>query len=299
MFNHDELVSWRKIADEYHSNSKLAHDLEYPCRPLDPVEYLRRSCINAHWPHKILLSVTIELLRYGFATSPDKPETEDLEIELICAILQNRNFKPRDCTEDAVRFHFENFNFPALTHIISKLSQYETKALQEPSTYEPKLPKYDAFKISIQAIMTGELLNKDVSDQPFNMSGLITTLRRIVGLARVQHFAALYGDCPNLRKKLKEDFSTWEGYKEAQAFDDCVVEAVCASAQYDIYRMYGARTWEEITYCQKIFNDVGYHGIWKGAPAPFPWTKESEPSTQSLHGNRSTQTPHWMNTCYI
>ena len=278
MSNHCELVSWGKIADEYHSNSKLANGLEYQCKPLDPVEYLRRSCVNANWPNKILLSVTIELLRHDIATSSDKPKTEDLKIERICTILQNRRFKPGDCTEDAVRFHFENFNFPALTHIISKLSKYKTKALQEPSTYEPEHPIYDAVKISIQAIQSGKLVNKDVSDQPFDMSGLITTLRRILGLARVQHFTELHGPCPNLRQKLKEGLSTWEGYLEAKEFDDFVFAAVCASAQHDVYRQYSARTPEEVTYCKKIFNDVGYHGVWEGAPAPFPWAMEGEPT---------------------
>ena len=177
-----------------------------------------------------------------------------------------------------MRYHYENFKFPALTNIISKLSNYETKALQEPSTYEPEHPFYDAFEISIQAIMSGKLLHKDISDQPFNMSGLITTLRRIVGLARTQHFTALYGHSPNLRKKLKEKSIAWEGYQEAKEFDDHVFAAVCASAQHDIYRKYSATTSEEIIYCQKIFNDVGYHGIWEGAPAPFPWMKESEPT---------------------
>ncbi len=265
------------MADEHHSNSKLARDLEYPCRPLDPAEYLRRCCVNTHWPNKILLSVTIELLRHWFTTFPEEFETEDLEIELICTILQDRRFKPRDCTENAVRFHFEKFNFPALTHIISKLSEYETKALQDPSTYEPEHPIYDAFEICIQAIMSGELLKKEVSDQPFDMSGLITTLRRILGLARIQHFTALYGRSPNLRKKLKEKFVTWPGYEKAKNFDNHVFAAVCASARQDVYGKYGATTSEEITYCQKIFNDVGYHGIWEGAPAPFPWTNESGP----------------------
>ena len=94
----------------------------------------------------ILLSVTIELLRHYLATSPDMSETEDRdtsdtedyvvsetqEIEWICTILQNRRFKPGDCTEDAVRYHFENFKFPALTHIKSTLSTYGTKDEQEP-----------------------------------------------------------------------------------------------------------------------------------------------------------------------
>lgn len=266
-----KLVSWGTIADEHHSNSALVCDREYPSRLLDLVDYFRRSCINANWPNKILLSVTIELLRHQFATSPNKFETGDLEI-LICGILQDRRFKSEDCTDDAVRFHFENFNFPALTHIISKLSKYETKALQEPSTYESKHPTYDAIEISIQAIMSGQLLEKDIIDQPFNMSGLMTTLWRILGLARVQHFTELYGRCPNLRRKLKEKSITWHGYLEAKEFDDYVFGAICASAQHDVYKKYGAKTSEEITYCQKMFNDVGYHGIWQGAPAPFPWT---------------------------
>ena len=259
------------MADECHSSSKDAQDLEYPSRLLDLVEYFRRSCINANWPNKILLSVTIELLRHQFATSPNKLETGDLEI-LICGILQDRRFKPEDCTDDAVRFHFENFNFPALTHIISKLSKYETKALQEPSTYESKHPTYDAIGISIQAIMSGQLLDKDILDQPFDMSGLMTTLRGILGLARVQHFTELYGRCPNLRRKLKEKHPTWEGYLEAKEFDDYVFGAIFTSALHDVYKKYGATTSEEISYCQKIFNDVGYYGIWEGAPAPFPWT---------------------------
>ena len=41
-------------------------------------EGLCRSSINARWPkNKILLSVTIELLRHHLATSPDMSETED------------------------------------------------------------------------------------------------------------------------------------------------------------------------------------------------------------------------------
>lgn len=55
-------------------------------------EAVRRSWINALWPkNKILLGVTIELLRHWLATLI-MSETE--EIELICAILQNRNLKP-------------------------------------------------------------------------------------------------------------------------------------------------------------------------------------------------------------
>ena len=48
--------------------------------------------------------------------------------------------------------------------------------------------------------------------------------------------------------------------------------------QQAVQAEYRANTLEEITYCQKIFNDVGYHGIWVAAPAPFPWTKESGPT---------------------
>ena len=173
----------------------------------------------------------------------DTPETEDddmsesQEIEWICTLLRNRRFNPDDCTEDAVRNHFEHFNFPALTHIIHTLSMYETKDAQEPSTYEPDHPIYDAIDISIQAIMSGQLYDKEVLDQPFNMSGLITTLRRIVGTARVQHFTTLYGRCPKLEEKLKEGAPTWEGYEEAVAFDDFVFEAVCTEAQNDMYEM--------------------------------------------------------------
>ena len=173
----------------------------------------------------------------------DTYETDDLlmsetqEIEWICTILQSRRFNHDDCTEDAVRHHFENFNFPALSHIISTLSTYETKDEQEPTTYESEHPIYDAIDISIQAILSGQLYDKEVLDQPFNMSGLITTLRRIVGTARVQHFTTLYGRCPNLEEKLKRGAPTWEGYEEAVAFDDFVFEVVCNSAQNDIYEM--------------------------------------------------------------
>ena len=253
-------VSWGEVADEYHSNSKLAQDPKHTCRPLHPADYHQRSSMDAEWPKdKILLSVTVELLRHYLVKSPDICETEDHdaaetedqdgsetedhvvseteEIEWICALLRNRRFKPSDCTEDAVRYHFENFNFPALTHIISTLSTYETKDAQEPTTYQPEHPIYDAFDISIQAIMSGQLFDKEVLDQPFNMSGLITTLRRIVGTARVQHFTTLYGRCPNLEEKLKEGAPTWEGYEEAVAFDDFVFEAICTLVQNDIYEM--------------------------------------------------------------
>ena len=250
--------------------------MKQTCRPLDPADYLQRSSINAEWPkNKILLSVTIELLRHYLATSQDMSETEDhdmsktddlimsetQEIKWICTLLQNRRFKPGDCTEDAVRYHFENFKFPALTHIISTLSTYETKDEQEPSTYEPEHPIYDAFDISIQAIMSGQLYDKEVSDQHFNMSGLITTLRRIVGTARVQHFTMLYGPCHDLEEKSKEKAPTWDGYGKAVEFDDFVFDAVCTSAQNDIYEMYNATTLGEKAYCEKISNNVGYHGI--------------------------------------
>lgn len=257
------------MADMKHSKYKLARDLEYSSMPLDPAEYLWRSCFNTHWPHKILLSVAIELLRYHYSTLPDEFENEDQEIELIAATLQHRRLNPADCTEDAVRFHYENFNFPALTHIISKLSKYETD--------DPEHPIYDAYDISVQAIVTGELLNKDISDQPFDMSGLITTLRRILEIARIQNFTTLHGHCPNLSQKLAEGRITWQGYEEAKDSDDRAFEFLLASAQQDVHMEYNSTTWEEITYCQKIFNDVGYHGIWAGAPALFPWTKETGP----------------------
>ena len=261
-----------------HSKYKLARDLEYPRMPLDPAEYLWRSCFNAHWPNYILLSVVIELLRHYYTTIPGEFETEDEEIELICATLQNRRLNPADCTEDAVRFHFENFDFPALTHIISNLSKYETHALQDPSTDEPGHPIYDGFHISVQAILAGELLDKDIPDPPFDMSGLTTTLREILDIARIHHFTSLYGRCPNLRQKLEEGRITWQGYEKAKEFDHSVFKSICESAQQDVYTKYHATTWEEKSYCQKIFNDVGYHGIWGGTPAPFPWTKESGPT---------------------
>ena len=242
---------------------------------MDPAEYLWRSCFNANWPNKTLLSVTIELLRHYYTTIPDEFETEDQEIKLIYATLQNRRLNPADCTEDAVRFHFENFNFPALTHIISKLSKYETEELQDPSTDEPGHPIYDGIHISVQAILAGELLDQDIPDQPFDMSGLTTTLRNILDVARIHHFTSFYGRCPNLRQKLVEGRITWQGFEKAEEFDDTVFKFICGSAQHDVYTKYSATTLEEKTYCQKIFNDVGYHGIWAGAPAPFPWTKES------------------------
>ena len=266
------------MADLNHSKYKPARDLEYPSMPLDPAEYIWRSCFNAHWPNKTLLSVIVELLRHYHTTIPEEFETEDEEIELIYATLQNRRLNPADFTEDAVRFHFENFNFPALTHIISKLSTYETEELQDPSTNEPGQPLYDAIHISVQAILAGELLDKDIPDQPFDMSGLTTTLRNILEVARIHHFTSLYGRCPNLRQKLEEGRITWQGYKEAKEFDDRAFEFIRASTQQDVNLKYNATTWEEITYCEKIFNDVGYHGIWAGSPAPFPWKKEAGPT---------------------
>ena len=246
--------------------------------PLDPAEYLWRSCFNAHWPNKTLLSVTIELLRHYHATIPGEFRTEDEEIVQIYATLQNRRLKPPDCTVDAVRFHFENFNFPALTHIICKMSRFETEALQDPSTNEPESPIYDGIHISVQAILAGELLDKDIPDLPMNMSGLTTTLREILDIARIHHFTSRYGRCPNLRQKLEEGRITWQGYEEAKEFDDRVFEFIRASAQEDVNLKYNAKTLEEITYCQKIFNDVGYHGKWGRTPAPFPWTRESGPT---------------------
>lgn len=288
-----------ELADEYHSNSRLAHDMNFPCTPLDRADYHRRSSINLHWPkNQILLSVTIQLLRHYLATAPEISETEDdvesetddvdmsetedhvvsetddivmsetEEIKWICTVLQNKRFKPEDCTEKAVKFHYDNFNFPALTHIISKLSTYETEPLHI----------YDGFEICVQAIMSGQLMNKEVSDQPFDMSGLTTTLRRILGIARVQHFTFVYGKCHNLRKKWEEKLPTWEGYNDAEEFDNHVLEEVCTSALDDIYNMYDPKTRQEKAFCWKIFNDVGYHEIWEGAPAPFPWTNTSQPT---------------------
>ena len=272
--NHCESGACGKMADMNHSKYNVARDEEHPYRPLDPAEYLRRSCFNAHWPNKILLSVSIELLRHYYTTVPGNFETEEEEIELIYTTLQNRRLKPSDCTEDAVRFHFKNFNFPALTYIISKLSNYEIEALQDLNTDEPEHPIYGAFHISVQAILTGQLLDKDISDQPFDMSGLTTTLRRILEIARIQQFTALHGHCPNLSQKLEEGRITWQGYEEAKKIDDDMIEKICGLAQRNVATKYSATTSEEKTYCQKIFNDVGYHGIWGGEPAPFPWTKE-------------------------
>lgn len=199
--------------------------------PLDPAEYLWRSCFNAHWPNKTLLSVTIELLRHYYATLPKKFETEEEEIVQIHAELQIRRLKPADCTLDAVRFHFENFNFPAFTHFIYKMSKYETEELQDPSTNEPEHPMYDGVHISVQAVLAGELLDKDIPDQPMNMSGLTTTLREILNIARIHHFTSVYGRSPNLRQKSAEGRRTWHGYKEAKEFDDRVFQYIHASAQ--------------------------------------------------------------------
>ncbi|KAK0512919.1 hypothetical protein JMJ35_004936 [Cladonia borealis] len=66
--------------------------------------------------------------------------SETQEIEWICILLQNRRFKPGDCTEHAVRYHFENFKFPALTHIISTLSTYEPRMNRSPSFSEGDIP---------------------------------------------------------------------------------------------------------------------------------------------------------------
>ena len=253
------------MADINHSKYELARGLEYSSMPLDPAEYLWRSCFNANWPNKVLLSVVIELLRHHYTTLPDEFENEDQEIEQIANTLQNRRLNPADCTEEAVRFHFENFNFPVLTHIISKLSKYETD--------EPEHPIYDAYDISVQAILSGELSNKEISDQPLDMNGLIRTLRKILEIARIRQFTMLHGHCPNLSQKLAEGRITWEGYEEAKDSDDRPLQFLLARAWVDVQMEYNATTGEEITYCQKIFNDVGYLGIWPGAPAPFPWTK--------------------------
>ena len=252
--------------------------MEDPSMPLDPAEYLWRSCFNAHWPNKTLLSVTIELLRHYYTTLPENFETEEEVMVQIYAELQIRRLKPPDCTVDAVRFHFENFNFPAFAHFISKMSKYETEELQDPSTVEPGQPIYDGVPICVQAILTGQLLDKDIPDQPMNMSGLTTTLREILNIARIQHFTSVYGRCPNLHQKLEEEHMTWYGYEEAKEFDDRVFEYIRASAQQDVLMKYNATTSEEITYCQKIYNDVGYHGMWGDKSAPFPWTREGGPT---------------------
>ena len=267
------------MADMNHSKYELACGLEYSSMPLDPAEYLWRSCFNAHWPNKVLLNVVIELLRHHYTTLPDEFENEDQEIELIAATLQHyQRLNPADCTEDAVRFHYENFNFPALTHIISELSKYETD--------EPEHPIYDAYDISVQAILSGELSNKEISDQPFDMSGLITTLRRILEIVRIQQFTTLHGHCPNLSQKLAEGRITWQGYEEAKDSDHRPFEFLLTRARLDVQMEYNATTWEEITYCQKIFNDVGYYGIPVGSPAPFPWTKETR-STFAMTRSRA------------
>ena len=249
------------MADMNHSKYELARGLEYSSMPLDPAEYLWRSCFNANWPNKVLLSVAIELLRRHYTTLPDEFENEDQEIEQIANTLQTLILNPADCTEEAVRFHYENFNFPALTHIISELSKYETD--------EPERPIYDAYNICVQAILSGELSNKEISDQPFDMSGLITTLRKILEIARIQQFAVLHGHCPNL---------SWQGYEEAKDSDDRPLQFLLARAWVDVQMEYKATTGEEITYCEKIFNDVGYLGVRAEAPAPFPWTKETRPT---------------------
>ena len=116
--------------------------------------------------------------------------------------------------------------------------------------------------------MTGQLLHKDVSDQPFDMSGLTTTLRRILDYARTQNFTEVYGrNAP------------WDGFQEAEEFDSYAIAEVYTSVLNDVYDICDAKTPEEKTYCQTIFHDVGYHGIrdiW--APAPIPWWKVSEPT---------------------
>ena len=193
-------------------------------------------------------------------------ETE--EIKHICDIFQNGKFRPVDWSEDAVRYHFQNFNFPALTHIMTELSKYETRDLQEPSTYEEDKPNYDGIEISIQAIWAGQLLNKDVSDQPFDMNGLTTTLRRILDWARKHNFTEVYG----------VNSAFWVGYDDAEKFDNYIFEKVCNSALNDVYEEHGARTRTEKAYCEEIFNKVGYHEIQEEAPAPMPSTKVSEPT---------------------
>lgn len=125
-----------------------------------------------------------------------------------------------------------------------------------------------------------ELLDQDIPDQPFDISGLTTTLWQILDVARIHHFTSRYGRCPNLRQKLVDGRITWQGFEKAKELDDYVFKFICGSAQHDVYRKYSAITLEEETYCQKIFNDVGYHGICVGASGRLT---QSEPmaSTQT------------------
>ena len=46
------------------------------------------------------------------------------------------------------------------------------------STYEPEHPTFDVFEISIEATKSGQLLHKDVLDQPFNMRGFKISLNQ-------------------------------------------------------------------------------------------------------------------------